>query len=283
MNLAYFQAACVPVLLLAYGFILRNSKFPALTPGHAAALVFTSWLGEQTCIEAYSYYRYSDDWWLKIGHVPLLVPIIWPLVILSAREVVTNLFPKASSSKAVLLLSLFVVIDASLIEVVAVASGFWAWNDSGYIGVPFIGILGWGFYAFGAGLFLEARSIARKLAALALIVPITHVLIQIAWWSFFRQNLRETAGLAEGAPFIAGAISVAFFIGRTRKTSKGLQFETVVPRLLASSLFLGLLFKLTNHQSFQLIALQVALVALPYCLATNWKSLVMKIFSGKPA
>ena len=50
------------------------------------ALAVAGYLGEQSCISLYHFYRYSSLWTLRVIDVPLLVPLIWPLVVMSARD-----------------------------------------------------------------------------------------------------------------------------------------------------------------------------------------------------
>ena len=49
------------------------------------ALAVAGYLGEESCITLYHFYQYSPDWNARLVDVPLLVPLIWLLVVLSAR------------------------------------------------------------------------------------------------------------------------------------------------------------------------------------------------------
>ena len=97
-----------------------------------------------------------------------------------------------------------VVADASLIEPISVASGLWSWSEPGPFNVPIIGILGWGFFAFGAAYAIER---GRPLLALVGGLFTTHALLLLAWWAFLRWAPRGEGEL----PFVIGAavISIA--------------------------------------------------------------------------
>src|SRR5437762_508757 len=88
-----FQTGCVFVLAIAYAFHLRERSTRARRALEVALLAAAGWLGEQTCITAYRFYEYAPGWRARLGDVPALVPLIWPLVVLSARDVVRALWP----------------------------------------------------------------------------------------------------------------------------------------------------------------------------------------------
>ena len=91
--LVVFQLVCLVLLPVAYVNQVRlNRETLRLAP-----LIFiASWIGEATSVYFYGFYSYSEQWWWRVADVPLLVPVIWPLVILSAREVVRALWPNLS-------------------------------------------------------------------------------------------------------------------------------------------------------------------------------------------
>jgi hypothetical protein len=244
-----FQIGCLAVLAAAYPFALRRHS-----PATIGALVLAAWLGEQSCISLYHFYAYAPGWHLKIGDVPALVPLIWPLVILSSYDVVDALWPPRTPLKVAAL----VVIDASLMEVVAVAAGLWTWSEPGYLGVPLIGILGWGFFALGAA-FAED---------LAVTLLTTHALLLATWWGALRWVLRRDLGPRAVAGFavIAAVLAVAVLRARPR----AMPLATAIPRGIATLLFVGLLLYLGPARA-PLAWAHFGLVAVPYLLAIRWK------------
>ncbi len=113
-----------------------------------------SWLVEETSILIYHFYQYSSDWYLFIGHVPVLVILVWPVLIHSGWELASQFFNQYKLYHH-LVAALIVWIDASLIESVSVKAGLWSWNGAGLFEVPFIGIFGWAYFAFLSGFILR--------------------------------------------------------------------------------------------------------------------------------
>src|SRR4051812_38551467 len=90
MDLALFELACLPVVAFALALLARGRPSRELACDYAL-LAVASLVGEATCIGFYGFYSYAPGWHARVLEVPLLVPLIWPLVILSAREVATAL------------------------------------------------------------------------------------------------------------------------------------------------------------------------------------------------
>src|SRR5579885_1286043 len=139
---AWFQPAAAAVLALAYLLALsarpRGERARSLA-AHGAIALF-AWAGEESCIRLYGFYAYAESWWPFVSRVPLLIVAIWPLIVGSARSVVVELWPGVSRASHAAITGLVVLVDASLMEVVAVANGLWHWSEPGYFGVPLIGI-----------------------------------------------------------------------------------------------------------------------------------------------
>jgi hypothetical protein len=211
------QLSCAAILALFVVVRVSRDPSPARVLRRLALLAVASWIGEESCIHLYHYYFYSPDWSLHLDQVPLLIPLIWPVVILSAYDLagfvsrVNNRPPRALVIP--LLGAAIVLADASLIEPIAVASGLWTWTAPGLFAVPLIGIVGWSFFA-GAAMTVfdreDRRAAARALPeALVLVVApaATHVLLLTTWWGLFRW----TQGLVAPWPVVAIAwtLSVA--------------------------------------------------------------------------
>ncbi len=258
MSFPTFELACVAVVILTL-FVMARKYAAAEILGSYAALAVAGWIGEQTCIELYRFYSYAPGWHLRVGHVPILVPLIWPLVILSARHVVDALFPDLMRFRA-LLVAAVVVVDASLVEVVAVRAGLWSWAEPGHLAVPVIGILGWGYFAAGAELALMRR---RPWLAIVLGPVVAHALILATWWGLFRWTLRGDLGVASSvAVAIAGALLFAAIV----RARRALPLATAAPRMIAASLFFTLLVTTAPRDPY--LWLHVAAVAAPYLAAT---------------
>ena len=275
MSLELFQTLCFPVMFVAYAFSVATAQDRARRVVEIVALAASAWIGEHTVIEAYLFYFYDDGWWLKLGHVPLLVALIWPMVVLSARDCVTHLFAPASRLKKALMVAGIVIFDASIMEVIAVEAGYWTWFEAGYLHVPLMGIVGWGCFGFIACLWLDALERGDRIAAHGLTPVITvlgtHALLLALWWGALRWVLRGDLGPNALVGF--GVIAVLFGIAvwRARKLGLGVLPHTVTaPRVMATSVFVALLMSLPDASS-QWVHLGAA--AVPYLIALRWSSL----------
>lgn len=228
-----------------------------------AVLAVAAWIGEESCVALLRFYAYADGWHVHLHLVPILVPLIWPLVVLSARAVAPVVAPRAGPIARAAVAGGIVAFDASLVEVVAVRARLWSWSEPGHLSVPVIGILGWGFFAFGALAVIDRARVAVLLAG-----PLAaHALIQLAWWGCFRWTLRgELGGLGFG---ILGVGALAFGVAAVRARARGrvMPPATWGPRVLAAVLFVALLA--TTAPTAGALWLHAALVAVPYLVITG--------------
>lgn len=287
MDWTLFQLACVAVLAVAYG--LLTVQTPRGERGRLWLLVgliaVGAWLGEETSILRYRFYGYPDDWWLKLDEVPLLVVAIWPLVVLTADQVIRALWPGLSRVGHAAAIAAMVFVDASLVETVAVAADLWFWVEGGYLGAPLIGLVGWAAYAFSIALFLpaapgskaeasrlatwlggtSARALAggvtfQKMSALIVTLlvslAVTHALLVVCWWALFRHALRGALPeeIAYGV-LALGALAAAWLWRRGRRMPLGV----AGPRALATSVFVVLLVLYADGPPLYLHFLAVAL------------------------
>lgn len=269
MPLALFEVLCVAVIAITLLFAARRRPAREVLADYAA-LAVAGWAGEQTCILLYRFYAYAEGWHGRLGEVPVLVPLIWPLVILSAREVVAVLWPDAGRFRP-LLVGLVVVADASMVEVLAVRARLWSWAEPGHLGVPLIGILGWGFFAMAAdaclGLGARRSALGARAAAVVLAPLATHALLVVAWWGGLRWVLRGELGLASVAGAAAlGALATLAAL-RARRGGRAMRLEVAGPRMIAASLFFALL--VTTAPGEAPLWIHVAAVAVPYLAATD--------------
>ena len=185
-----FQTAalCIVIIYLLYWFVLEDN--PGSFFLKFTAISIASWIVEETSIRAYHSYQYSPDWNLFLGHVPILVILIWPLVIHSGWELASRLMGK-NERHARFVAALIIWIDASLVETISVKAGFWSWNAPGIFGVPLIGIFGWVYFSMLSIFILRLKrvkkgEIAKLIFTLSITVCGTHGLIIATWWLIFR-------------------------------------------------------------------------------------------------
>jgi hypothetical protein len=265
MPLPLFEALSVVIVALALAAMARRRPWRELLADYGA-LAVAAWIGEETCVAIYGYYRYADGWHARIHHVPALVPLIWPLVILSARDVTRAVWPRAMRMEP-LIVGAIVAFDASLVEVVAVRAGLWSWAEPGHLSVPVIGILGWGYFAIGADVAL-ARGARLALIAIA---PLTaHAIILATWWIAFRWGLRRDLGLASvTAIAIVGALATIAVIA-ARRRGDAIPMGTAMPRMIAAGLFVALL--LATAPMDGPLWIHAGSVAVPYLAATRFRA-----------
>ena len=264
MPIPVFEIACVVVVALTLATMSRAREVRALLRDYAA-LAVAAWIGEDTSIALYRFYTYAPGWHLHVHHVPLLVPLIWPLVVLSAREVVARLWPDLRGWRPVVV-GAVVAFDASLVEVVAVRAGLWSWAEAGHLGIPLIGIAGWGYFAAGADLAL-----ARGRASLAIVTgPLaTHAGILLTWWGLFRWTLRGPLGAYSLVGFAGGAAVLLALVLSRRRAGYAITLDLAMPRMIAASLFVVLLV-MTAPLDAPLWT-HTACVAIPYLAATSYE------------
>ena len=271
MSLLVFEIACVAVVLLALAAMARRRPLGDLLTDYAA-LAVAGWIGEETCVAFYDYYHYATNWHLRLDRVPVLVPLIWPLVILSAREVAACVWPRIERLRPLVVFAI-VAFDASLVEVIAVRAGLWSWADAGHLGVPIIGILGWGYFAIGADLALSGRlsggdtRLRRALATVVAAPLVAHALIQLTWWGFFRWAQREALGVASlwGLSVVGAGVLASVLLARRR--GGAIPISVALPRMVAAGLFFVLLVS-TAPAELPLWH-HTAIVAVPYFAATE--------------
>lgn len=267
MPLPLFEIACVAIIFLTLVAMARSRPADALLLDYAA-LAVASWIGEQSCVELHDFYHYAPGWHARIGHVPLLVPLIWPLVILSARAVVSSLWPGRNGlffrAAAV---GMVVAFDASLVEVLAVRAGMWSWAEPGHLDVPIIGILGWGYFAAGAEAALSTGGRWSRIRLIVLGPIAAHALILATWWGCFRFAVRGDLGMfSVGAMAFIGAVAL-LAVNRARAAGTAIPMPIALPRMIAASLFI-VLFVWTAPRDLPLWIHTLA-VAIPYLAATR--------------
>ena len=273
------QLSCAAILALFVVMRVSRDPAPARVLRRLALLAVASWLGEDSCIHLYHYYFYSPDWSLQIDQVPLLIPLIWPVVILSASDLAGFISRVNNRSTHLLTIPLLgaaiVLADASLIEPIAVASGLWTWTAPGLFAVPLIGIVGWSCFA-GAAMAVfdrEDRRAAprpRHEALVLVIAPLaTHALILGTWWGLFRW----TPGLIAPWPVVAIAwtLSIALAVHAWRTAVRRRIPAIFMWLRVPAAGFFFVLLALHGRGIAPLVAYALAF-APPYLAMTAWPS-----------
>jgi hypothetical protein len=302
MDAHVFQVICTVVLLATFGLMLMVATPRAARAAFLAdALVIAvgAWLAEETSILRYAYYFYGDVWWVMADEVPVLVVLIWSVVVLSSRAVVRHLFPGLGGWRLALGVGLAVTVDASLIETVAVDARLtlggvlapeprlWWWSEEGYLGVPLIGMLGWGAYAAAITAALgwarggpgEASArptpgVGGRLALAPLLALAgTHALLVAMWWGGLRFFLRGPLPEASLAVGVAAGLALAGLVLARRREVGGLPPRVAVPRMMAAAVFFVLLGFSPRAEPWPLWV-HLGAVALPYLALTDWRGLL---------
>jgi hypothetical protein len=260
-----FEMLCLPVLALAATLSARRVGARAFAVDYAC-LALAGLLGEASSIAWYRYYGYANGWHLHVLGVPALVPLIWPLVILSAREVRAALFPDIDPLRGALVVCALVIADASMVEVLAVRAQLWSWAEDGHLGVPLLGIVAWGYFAGAADLAMTRFRGRERWLVVPVALALAHGLIVLSWWSLFRWVLR--GGLGWGSLAVLASLSLAATAVALSRRRRGylIPIEVAIPRMIAASLF-GLLFVLTAPTDLGLLA-HVTCIAIPYFAAS---------------
>lgn len=234
----------IVVIYLLYWYFREDD--PGLFLKKFITVSAASWVVEETSIRIYHFYQYSPDWNLFIGHVPVLVILVWPLVIHSGWELASQFFTEYKLTHH-LVAALIIWIDASLIETISVKSGLWSWNGTGFFGVPFIGICGWAYFAFLSGFILrlnrERKTGAGKIFIIFIFVVFgTHVLIIGTWWLIFRYILFPVNPAFTTA--LAWTLSLLFIFTMNRKNvGVNVDSKVLLIRIPPALIFLTLYLK----------------------------------------
>lgn len=202
------------------------------------------WIAEESFILLYGFYEYNPNWSLFLAHLPLLVIIVWPLIVISAWELASQIL-RPGHRLVPLAAGAIVLTDALLVETVSVHSGLWSWNEPGIFNVPPIGVLGWAYFAFLCILIFEEvrrRNVTKWFYLLALVLPVigTHVLLLTTWWGVFRWiNIPVDPKLAAGSAW-ALSLFLVYAILRHR-TGTHVERNILLLRLPAAIFFFTLL------------------------------------------
>jgi len=273
LELIAFAIAAVYVLFRAVG-----DQEPGHYLARLAIISAASWAAEESSILLYNFYSYSPAWTLFLGHVPLMVVLVWPAVIHSAWDLASEVL-RPGSRLVPLVAAAIVLTDASLIEPLAVNTGFWAWRHPGLFHVPLVGILGWAYFSFLCVFLFEQAGRqeyerGRGLLVLLLSVPGVHLLLLGTWWGGLRwTNMPVNPAIAAGVAWAASLVLV-YSILRNR-TGKRVKKKTLLLRLPGALFF------------FSMLALKArgleALVVYSVAFAPPYLTLMAQQYAGRPS
>jgi hypothetical protein len=210
--LPILEASCLAIVAVYLAVRLAVEPERARLVRRLGLLMVASWLAENSVIHAYHFYQYSPRWSLFVDRVPVMILVIWPIVILSAWDLVKALAGGRGGAGAVLAAAALVFADAYVMEPIAVQSGLWSWNAPGLFRVPPIGVVGWSLFTGAALTVFDAveRRGARgawDLLVLLIPLPFVHGALLALWWGVFRWVSRPIP--AEAGVALAGLLSGA--------------------------------------------------------------------------
>jgi uncharacterized membrane protein len=130
----------------------RSEGWPRTALFFALAAV-VSFLFEETGVRTgliYGAYHYSDLLGSKLGHVPILIPLAWFMMIYPSWIVARTLLRSAATDSIVgifavaLIAAIVMTAWDAVMDPGMAAGGVWVWEDGGpYFGVPLRNYFGW--------------------------------------------------------------------------------------------------------------------------------------------
>lgn len=270
------ELGCVAIVAVWYALRLLIHEKRRTLLAEALVIMVAAWASEQSAISLYGFYAYADRWWLMLGDVPLTVVLIWPVVVLSARDVINALLwgDRASpSSVRVAAIALAVItFDAAFIEPAAVDAQLWTWSEPGVFGVPIIGIVGWG--VFGALMVLALgvrRGAVSRVAAVVVVLPALHIVLLALWWGGFRFVTVSLTDVASASSMVVIGVALGFGIWWVRQSQR-------VPIAFVLLRAPGALFFVVLMASG---APPTALVVWSVAISVPWSVLALRAWQGR--
>ncbi len=242
------EVAAVAVMGAYVGLRFRRGRAEGLAFLRDAAIVgAAAWVAEDTCIRLYGFYEYAPGWHGWADHVPLFIALIWPFVVLSARDLGRRLAP----SRPVLAAGAVVWADATLIEVTATTSGLWSWSEPGPFGVPLIAPFGWACFAVAVLVALQGPWRIPRLGVVLAGPALTHVLLLASWWGLFRWVSRPLGEWPFTGATLAVCAALTVLAVRLRRRAR-VPLDEMLARLAAAMVFFGLVAALhPDHAALQ--------------------------------
>ena len=253
-------------ILYIFGYAAQAPR-PVRFLARAVILSTSAWAAEESCILLYCFYDYHPGWYLFLDRVPLLIVVIWPVIIFSARELTSRL-RRVHPGKGVFAGAAVVATDALFIEPLCVSAGLWSWNLPGLFNIPPIGILGWFFFALLCMCLMGNKRWKGTITAydlLLLVIPVagTQFLLLLSWWGALRWiNFPLPTPAVVGLSWCVSLFMI--LIIHNKQTGRGIKKRTLLLRLPAAVFFFGLLV-VKAADPFPLVAYAIAFVP-PYVM-----------------
>lgn len=227
----------------------------------APVVLVAAWIGEDSTIRLYDFYAYSPKWHGFLDVTPVLIPVIWVFVVLSARDIARALAPKHT----VLLAYFLIFFDASLIEPICTFSGLWTWHEPGPFNVPYIGTLGWTF--FGGSLVFCLEKLKPRWLGILVAPLMMHAFLTSTWWA----ALKWIGGaMPDTRIYVAlmwlAVIALTTALVRSKRTAL-IDLALVLPRLGPAAFFFTLLYAYSGPLPLWIYSVSFAL---PWIAATRW-------------
>lgn len=135
-----FQAAAVLGILAGAWGGARTAAVVALV---VPATWTVEWLGSQTGFP-FGAYSYTDALQPQLGHVPLLIPLAWLMMLPPAWAVAATLVGTQKRTAFVAVSALAFTAWDLYLDPQMVAWGYWIWHNPGpYFGIPLVNFGGW--------------------------------------------------------------------------------------------------------------------------------------------
>lgn len=152
-------------------------------------------------------YEYTDVLKPQIGHVPLIVPAAWLMMIPASAAVGQLLVPGGPSALQLLVAALAFTAWDLFLDPQMVLWGFWRWKKpGGYFGIPFINFFGW--FLCGLLAILVLTVILPDTACFLPVWPLFAVYV-LTW---FFQTTAQLAFWKLYGPGAVGFIGMGIFI-----------------------------------------------------------------------
>ncbi len=122
-------------------------------------------------------YEYTELLWPQIGHVPLLVPVAWFILLPSCWRLAEMILGAGAKNWQRAAVAAFGMVTWDLLlDPQMVNWGFWIWQDVpafSWFGIPFLNFFGWFLVAFLMGLILRPASLVQTGWSLWLVFAIS--------------------------------------------------------------------------------------------------------------
>lgn len=196
ITVALLSSAVLAILARAWG--------ARRTLAVAAVILPTSWLIEyvgSTTGFPFGAYSYTDLLIPQLGHVPLIIPLAWLMMLPPAWAVATAITRRQNEVAFVLVSALAFTAWDLFLDPQMVGWGYWVWErPGGYFGIPWINFAGW--IASAALLTALARPPAVPVLPLYAIYAIT--------WAL--QSIGQAAFWGMPGPALAGFVGMGVFV-----------------------------------------------------------------------